>query len=155
MLRYLWISLLIIIADQFTKLLVQATFVEYEVMTLLPVFDLTLVYNTGAAFSFLSDAGWQRWFFVILAVVVSLVLVGWIWRLPQERVVAWALAMVIGGAVGNLIDRVAYGKVVDFLSAHWNEYYWPAFNVADSFIVIGVILLLWDGVIGEKRRAAD
>ncbi len=148
MLRLLWLSALVVVLDQTSKFAVLANFREYEVLTIWPVFNLTLVYNTGAAFSFLSDAGgWQRWFFVVVAVVISLVMVVWLRRLrPNERLTGYGLALVIGGAVGNLIDRLWLGKVVDFLQWHWHEWYWPAFNVADSAITLGVALLLIEGL---------
>jgi signal peptidase II len=142
------LSALVVALDQISKFAVLANFREYEVLTIWPVFNLTLVYNTGAAFSFLSDAGgWQRWFFVIVAVVISLVMVVWLRRLrPNERLTGYGLALVIGGAVGNLIDRLWLGKVVDFLQWHWHEWYWPAFNVADTAITLGVALLLIEGL---------
>lgn len=149
--RLLWLSLLVVVLDQLSKYWVVASFAEYEVMKVWPVFNLTLVYNTGAAFSFLSDAGgWQRWFFITVGVVVSVVLVIWLTRLqPRERLTGYGLAFVIGGAVGNLIDRILLGKVVDFLQWHWQDWYWPSFNVADSAITLGVVLLLLDGIFGS------
>ena len=154
MLRLLWLSLLVVVLDQWSKHWIVANFREYEVLTVWPVFNLTLVYNTGAAFSFLSDAGgWQRWFFVTVGVLVSLVMVIWLARLqPRERWTALGLAMVVGGAVGNLIDRVVLGKVVDFLQWHWQDWYWPSFNLADSAITLGVILLLIDGLFGQRSQ---
>lgn len=154
MLRLLWLSLLVVVLDQWSKYWIVANFREYEVLTVWPVFNLTLVYNTGAAFSFLSDAGgWQRWFFVTVGVLVSLVMVIWLARLqPRERWTALGLALVVGGAVGNLIDRVVLGKVVDFLQWHWQDWYWPSFNLADSAITLGVILLLIDGLFGARPQ---
>ena len=154
MLRLLWLSLLVVVLDQWSKYWIVANFREYEVLTVWPVFNLTLVYNTGAAFSFLSDAGgWQRWFFVTVGVLVSLVMVIWLARLqPRERWTALGLALVVGGAVGNLIDRVVLGKVVDFLQWHWQDWYWPSFNLADSAITLGVILLLLDGLFGTRPQ---
>ena len=153
----LWLSGLVVVLDQSTKLWIMATFEEYEVLVIWPVFNLTLVYNTGAAFSFLSDAGgWQRWFFVTVGVLVSLVMVIWLARLqPRERWTALGLALVVGGAVGNLIDRVVLGKVVDFLQWHWQDWYWPSFNLADSAITLGVILLLIDGLFGERPQEEE
>lgn len=152
MLRALWISGFVVALDQISKLAVMASLHDYQIITIWPVFDLTLVYNTGAAFSFLSDAGgWQRWFFILFASLVSLVMVVWLGRLqPNERLTAYGLAMIIGGAVGNLIDRIWLGKVVDFLLWHWHEWYWPAFNLADSAITLGVGLLLADGLLGGR-----
>ncbi|MCG6967096.1 MAG: signal peptidase II [Chromatiaceae bacterium] len=152
MLRLLWLSLLVICLDQGSKLAVMSTFREYEVLTVWPVFNLTLVYNTGAAFSFLSDAGgWQRWFFVTVAGVIATAMVVWLARLDRsERLAGLGLALVIGGATGNLIDRLWLGKVVDFLQWHWHDWYWPAFNLADSAITLGVALLLLDGLFGKS-----
>ena len=152
MLRLLWLSALVVLLDQASKFAVLLNFREYEVLTIWPVFNLTLVFNTGAAFSFLSDAGgWQRWFFVLVAVVISLVMVVWLRRLqPGERLTGYGLAFIIGGAVGNLIDRLWLGKVVDFLQWHWQEWYWPAFNLADSAITLGVVLLLIEGLFAAR-----
>jgi signal peptidase II len=146
------LSLLVIAADQATKLWVLAALQPYEVIPVLPVFNLTLVFNEGAAFSFLADAGgWQRWFFVGLAVLVSAVLLAWLWRLgPEERLTAAGLSLVAGGAVGNLIDRLAYGHVVDFLDFYWRAWHWPAFNVADSAITVGVALLLLEAFLPKR-----
>lgn len=154
MIGLLWLSAVVILLDQVSKLWIMATFDEYEVLTVLPVFNLTLVYNTGAAFSFLSDAGgWQRWFFISVASIISVVMVVWLRQLrPHERLTGYALALVIGGAVGNLIDRIWLGKVVDFLQWHWQQWYWPSFNLADSAITLGVMLLLLDGVLGWRRE---
>jgi signal peptidase II len=145
--RLLWLSGCIILLDQVSKAWIQAVFDEFEVLVVWPVFNLTLVYNTGAAFSFLAGAGgWQRWFFIILGGIVTLVMVIWLLRLrPVERLTGVGLALVIGGAVGNIIDRVWLGKVVDFLQWHWQGWYWPTFNIADSAITLGVMLLLVDG----------
>ncbi len=157
MLRLLWLSAAVVLLDQISKFWIVAAFEEYEVMTVLPVFNLTLVYNTGAAFSFLSDAGgWQRWFFITVAVVVCIVMSVWMARLkPEERLTGWGLAFVIGGAIGNLIDRVWLGKVVDFIQWHWQGWYWPSFNLADSAITLGVILLLLDGFLAGRAAAKE
>ena len=143
-LRWLVLIVLILAADQATKLWVLAALQPYEVIPVLPSLNLTLVFNEGAAFSFLADAGgWQRWFFVALAVVISAVLLVWLWRLkPEDRLTAAGLSLVAGGALGNLIDRIAYGHVVDFVDVYWRTWHWPAFNVADSAITVGVGLLL-------------
>ena len=146
MLRFVWVSLMVIVLDQLTKLGVQQSLDPYQIIEFLPIFNLTLTFNEGAAFSFLSDAGgWQRWFFIGLSAIVSLVLLIWLARLSAgERWLALGLALLLGGAVGNLIDRVVYGHVVDFLDFHWGEAHWPAFNIADSAITVGVVLLLLD-----------
>ncbi|TVO78346.1 signal peptidase II [Sedimenticola selenatireducens] len=154
MLRWLWFSLLIIVLDQVTKQLIEASFMVYETLSVLPFFNLTLAYNEGAAFSFLSDqGGWQRWFFALMASVVTIVLVVWLSRLRGEKVLALSLALVIGGAVGNLIDRLLFGHVIDFLDFFYGQYHWPAFNVADIAISIGVALLFIDALLGREVRA--
>ncbi|MDX1593068.1 MAG: signal peptidase II [Gammaproteobacteria bacterium] len=138
--------------DQATKLWAAAA-LDYGVpVAVLPFFNLTLVHNTGAAFSFLADAGgWQRPFFIVLSSVVSVVLIAWLRRLPPaSRLLGVALALVLGGAVGNLVDRVAYGYVIDFVDLHAGGWHWPAFNVADSAISCGVVLLLVDGLFGGR-----
>jgi len=157
MLRLLWFSALVVVLDQATKLWIVAVFEEWEVLVVWPVFNLTLVYNTGAAFSLLADAGgWQQVFFITVATLVSLIMVIWLSRLrPDERLTGWGLALVIGGAIGNLIDRVRIGKVIDFLQWHWQEWYWPSFNLADSAITMGVALLLIDGLFLAGRRPRD
>lgn len=153
MTRLLWVSLLVLVLDQVTKFWIQASFEPYQSLEVLPFFNLVLAFNTGAAFSFLGDAGgWQRWFFIGLGAVVSVVLVLWLRRLgDDERRTAWGLALVLGGAVGNVIDRIWLGHVVDFLDFHWSGYHWPAFNVADMAITAGVALLLIDGFWPAKR----
>ncbi len=119
-----------------------------------PFFNLVLVYNTGAAFSFLAGAGgWQRWFFMAVSVVVSVAIVFMLRKHERERFLSFALALVLGGALGNLYDRVMLGEVVDFVQLHAAGYYWPAFNVADSAISVGVVLLVWDSLRGEPARA--
>ncbi len=149
--RFLWVALVVALIDQVSKYWILGHFREYEVLTVWPVFNLTLVYNQGAAFSFLADAGgWQHYLFVGLALVVSVLLVVWLWRLPPERrLEAWGLSLVLGGALGNLVDRLVHGRVVDFLQWHWEERYFPSFNLADSAITLGVILLLIDALRGQ------
>jgi signal peptidase II len=143
---WLWLSVAVIALDQATKFLVTRFLELYERVEVLPVLDFTLLHNTGAAFSILASAsGWQRGFFIGLAAVVSLALIVWLWRLPRgDRMIAISLALVIGGAVGNLIDRVRHGYVVDFIHAHWGAAYFPAFNIADSAITVGAGLLILD-----------
>lgn len=154
-LRWLPLALLVIVLDQLTKLWVLGRFALYERLELLPVLDLTLVYNPGAAFSFLAGAsGWQRWFFVALALGVSAAILWWLRSLHARAnaLLAAALALVLGGAVGNVIDRLRLGQVVDFISVHWSGAYFPAFNLADSAITIGAGMLLLD-ILLESRRA--
>ncbi len=159
MLRWLWLSLAVILLDQSTKFAANALLVPYQPLPVTPFFNLTLMFNKGAAFSFLSEAGgWQRWFFIVLALVVTGVLIGWLRGLnPGQRAAALALSLIIGGAVGNLIDRVLLGQVVDFIQLYYRQWYWPAFNVADSAITVGVVIMLWDAVFvrhqeGGKNR---
>ena len=142
--KWLALSGLVIALDQAAKLKITAAFRLGESLRMTSFFDLVLVFNRGAAFSFLSDAGgWQRWFFIVLAAAISAWIVIMIIRHADEKVLSAALALVLGGAVGNLIDRLQHGAVVDFLYFHLAEYYWPAFNLADSAITLGVALLLW------------
>lgn len=145
MLKWLWLSIAVIVIDQLTKLWIDSSMTLHERLPLIEnFFDLTLAYNPGAAFSFLADAGgWQRWFFTITSSVVTIILIVWLMRLPtHEKITAIALALIIGGAVGNLIDRIAYGHVIDFLLVYYQQWSWPAFNVADSAIFVGVVLML-------------
>ncbi len=142
--RWLWLSVLVVGLDQMTKWLAVGMLDSYRPLPLVPLLNLTLMYNEGAAFSFLADAGgWQRWFFACFALMMSAVLVIWLLRLgPGERLMAAALSLVVGGAVGNLVDRVLTGRVVDFIDFYVGNWHWPAFNVADSAITLGVGLLL-------------
>jgi signal peptidase II len=145
-LRWLWLSLLVIVLDLASKYLADSLLTYASPVPLLPVFDLTLLYNTGAAFSFLAGAGgWQRWLFVAIALGMSAFLLHWMWRTPRsQRVLGAGLALVLGGALGNLYDRTVHGHVVDFISLHWANHYFPAFNIADCAITLGTILLLVD-----------
>jgi signal peptidase II len=149
---WLWLSVAVVVLDQATKFLVTRFLELYDRVEVLPVLDFTLLHNTGAAFSILAGAsGWQRTFFIGLGLLVSLVLVVWLWRLPRgERLLPIALALIVGGAVGNVIDRVVLGYVVDFIHAHWGGAYFPAFNIADSAITVGAALLMLDAF-REKR----
>ncbi|WP_322980429.1 signal peptidase II [Pseudomonas sp. C11] len=153
-LPWLLLSVLILIGDRLTKDFFEGSLSMYQQIVVIPdYFSWTLAYNTGAAFSFLADAaGWQRWFFAGIAVVVSAVLVVWLKRLKRnETLLALALTMVLGGALGNLYDRVVLGHVVDFILVHWqNRWYFPAFNLADTFITIGAILLALDMFKSDK-----
>ena len=147
-LPWLWLSVLVFVLDQASKLFFENSLSLYQQIVVIPdYFSWSLAYNKGAAFSFLaSESGWQRWFFAAIAVVVSAVLVVWLKRLKaHETWLALALALVLGGAIGNLFDRVVYGHVIDFILVHWqNRWYFPAFNLADSAITLGAILLALD-----------
>jgi len=149
--RWLLLAILVIVLDQYSKWLVQQHFELYQTLRLTAWFNLTLAYNTGAAFSFLNDAGgWQRWLFVVLAVVISGVLLVWLRRAQQLRQQALALALVIGGAIGNVIDRVRLGYVIDFIDWHYRDWHWPVFNIADSAISVGVVLLIVDSLLNDR-----
>jgi signal peptidase II len=154
MLNWLWLSATVILLDQITKWMASSWLEPYVQYRLLPWFNLTLVHNTGAAFSFLSDAaGWQRWFFTALTVVVGLLIVVWLRRLRAgEHWTAAGLALILGGAIGNLIDRIAYGHVIDFIQWHYQQYYWPTFNVADSAISVGAAILVIHGLFFSKAK---
>jgi len=152
-LPFLALSLAVVVLDQLTKWLIEGHLALFESVSVLPVLEITRLHNTGAAFSFLAEeAGWQRWFFTALAVIVSIVLALWLRRIPaQARILATAVALILGGAVGNVIDRVRLGHVIDFIYVHWDRHYFPAFNVADSAICIGAGLLLLDTWLSSRR----
>ena len=143
---WLLLSLLVIAVDQYTKWLAVTHLTYAQPVPVLPFLNWTLLHNTGAAFSFLSEAGgWQKYFFVALAAVFSVVLAVWLTRLkPSQHLVATALALIIGGAIGNLYDRLIHGFVIDFVHLFYQNWNYPAFNIADSAIVLGAILLIID-----------
>lgn len=148
--RWLLLAGLIVIGDQLSKFAILDSLQYGQRLVLIPGwFDLTLVYNTGAAFSFLASAGgWQRWFFVGIGVGATLFILWMLARHPGQRLFSFALSLIMGGAVGNVIDRLLHGKVVDFLLVYRDPWYWPAFNVADSAITVGAVFLIVD----EFRR---
>ncbi|MFY9974284.1 MAG: signal peptidase II [Chromatiaceae bacterium] len=157
--HWLWLSLVVVLLDQATKWFVLTGLEPFEVIEIVPNLNLTLMFNTGAAFSFLAEAGgWQRWLFAAFALGVSAALVVWLLRLrAHERALALALALIVGGAIGNLIDRVLLGHVIDFIQVYlpfiplamFNP--WPAFNLADSAISIGVVVLLVEALFDKGR----
>lgn len=154
LLAYL-VSFVIVVLDQITKLLADANLIlNQSKIEVFSWFNITLHYNPGAAFSFLSDAGgWQRWFFTIISLVVSVILCVWLYRLSrEEKLLSWSLALILGGAVGNLIDRVAYGHVIDFIQWHYKGSYFPTFNIADAAISVGAALLLISTFQAEKPK---
>ncbi|WP_339101027.1 signal peptidase II [Pseudomonas atacamensis] len=157
-LSWLWLSLLVLVIDQASKFYFQAKLEMFQQIVIIPdLFSWTLAYNTGAAFSFLADSsGWQRWLFALIAIVVSAVLVVWLKRLGRNDTwLAVALALVLGGALGNLYDRIALGHVIDFILVHWqNRWYFPAFNIADSAITVGAIMLALDMFKSKKTEEA-
>jgi signal peptidase II len=157
MIRWLILAVLLVGLDQATKQWAVAVLDLHRPIPVLPGLNFMLTYNPGAAFSFLSDAGgWQRWFFIGLTLVVLAVLLRWLNRETSNRPLALALSLVIGGAVGNLLDRIYQGAVVDFIDVYYHHWHWPAFNLADSAISLGVALLLleqfglWRG--GQKEN---
>lgn len=143
---WLWLAVAVFVLDIATKQLAEMLLVYAQPVEILPVLNFTLLYNPGAAFSFLADqSGWQRWFFTAIKLGVSIMLIVWITRLP--RTLLWlpaALALILGGALGNLFDRVLFGHVIDFISVHWQNAYFPAFNLADSAISIGAVMMVVD-----------
>jgi signal peptidase II len=153
--RWLPLAVAVVLVDQLVKSWIVHHFEPLERVHVLRVLDIILTYNTGAAFSFLAGAsGWQRWVFVFLALTVSVVLIGWMRRLNARvhSLLACGLALIVGGAVGNLVDRLIAGRVVDFIHVHWGRAYFPAFNVADSAITVGAVVLLIDAFL-ETRAA--
>ena len=156
-LRWLWISLIVLVLDQLTKYAISASFQYGESKTIFSWFNLVLAHNSGAAFSFLAGAsGWQREFFIVVTVTISCVLIWMLKSNSTNRVLSVALALVLGGAFGNLYDRVLHGYVIDFVQWHVAGYYWPAFNIADSAICLGAVLMILDSfrkpaVVGNAR----
>jgi signal peptidase II len=150
-LAFLGLSAAVIALDQLSKLAIERTLSLYQSVAVLPFLEITRLHNTGAAFSFLADAaGWQRWLFTALALIVSAVLAVWLRRIDRSPVLASAVALILGGALGNVIDRLRLGHVIDFIFAHWGQHYFPAFNVADSAICVGAGLLLLDTWLSSK-----
>lgn len=145
-LRFVWISLIIFVLDQITKHAIVDGMSLYESIQILPFFNLTYVHNYGAAFSFLYDAGgWQRYFLSAVALIVSAVIIWWLKDASEEQILLpVAFSFILGGALGNVFDRLVYGYVIDFLDFYYGSYHWPAFNVADSAIFIGAALLIID-----------
>lgn len=159
---FYFVALIIVVLDQWSKrymseLLDLCRPGLCETIEILPVFKLILLHNSGAAFSFLDDAGgWQRWFLVTVSTVVSAIIGVWLFRIRStEKLLAFALCLILGGAVGNLIDRVAAGFVVDFLLVHWDEHYFPAFNVADAAISVGAVCLILDMFLKPKLEKVN
>lgn len=148
------VALAVAAIDLLTKSVIENVFDFREVKEVTSFFYLTLVYNSGAAFSFLAEAGgWQRWFFAAVAIGASVLLATWIRKEANTKPhVAFAYAFILGGALGNLYDRIVLGHVVDFLVLHYNDFYWPAFNLADSAITLGVIIILYDVFFGKEIK---
>ena len=153
-LRWLWLTLLCLILDQVTKHWVAGSFDLYESVSVLPIFSITYVHNLGAAFSFLADqGGWQRWFFTAIATIACVVFTVWLAKTPKSQtLISIAFALMLSGAMGNLIDRALFGYVIDFIDFHWAGYRFPAFNVADSMIFIGAALMILDSFINDETK---
>jgi signal peptidase II len=153
-LKWLWLSLLVILLDQITKIWINSTLTLNQPVNILPFFDFRLLYNPGAAWSILATAGeWKRWFLSGLAIIISGIIVVWLSRLNlQQRWLACALALVLGGALGNVIDRIMYGYVIDFIDIYYQAWHWPAFNIADSAISVGAVMLLIDALRGYPEE---
>lgn len=155
--RYFWISLIVIVLDQFTKWLADTQLNYHQAVTVLPFLEWYLSYNPGAAFSFLADAGgWQRWFFTVLTLVVSTGLIIWVLRLKaHETYTAVSLSLILGGAIGNLIDRILLGHVIDFIQVWLGSYPWPAFNIADSAISVGAVVLIASSLFNLEKTTSN
>lgn len=151
--KWLLLALVIVVLDHITKYLVVQKFVLHETLYITSFFNLVRVHNTGAAFSMLANAGgWQRLFFIAVAIAASVWVIWLMRRHPQQTLFCFALGLILGGAIGNLIDRVLFGYVVDFVQVHYGGWYFPAFNVADSAITIGAGLLIWDGLRPQRAQ---
>jgi signal peptidase II len=150
---WLMLAFIVVLLDQLTKALVVRSFALAERKSIIAgFFDLTLLYNKGASFSFLANAGgWQRWFFIALGTAAALFIIYLLKRHASQTLFACALTLILGGAVGNVIDRIFHGQVVDFLLVYYDRYFWPAFNVADSAISIGAVLLICDEIRRVRR----
>ena len=152
LLPWLAIALIVILLDQFTKTLILGHFQLHDSRTVTSFFNVVRVHNSGAAFSFLAGAsGWQRWFFVGLGIAASMFIVWLLRSHGGQRLFGWALALILGGAVGNVVDRLLHGYVVDFIQVHAGGWYFPSFNVADSAITVGAVLLIVDELLRVRR----
>lgn len=156
-LRFLWISIIAVVLDQWSKIAVVDAMNLYQSIQITSFFNLTYVHNYGAAFSFLYDAGgWQRYFLSAVAIIVSVVIVWWLKQSPKHQVMLpVAFSFILGGALGNVLDRMAHGYVIDFLDFYYGNYHWPAFNVADSVIFIGAALLIIDMFKNKEANKVD
>ena len=154
--NWLLLAAVILVIDQITKYFIVQNFVLHETLYVTSFFNWVRVHNTGAAFSMFADAGgWQRIFFIGIAVVASVWVVWLLRRYPQQKLFCFALGMILGGAIGNLIDRVLFGAVVDFVQVHYAGYFFPAFNVADAAITCGAGLLIWDGIRPQRDEGTS
>ena len=156
-LKWMWLAVLMIVLDFVSKQAAEHFLTYAQPVYVLPVFDLTLLYNKGAAFSFLAnESGWQRWFFTVIAIGVSTALTIWLMTLKaSEKWMSVALVLIIGGALGNLYDRIAYGHVIDFIHVHWDSHYFPAFNIADSAISVGAGMLIIESLFFSNEKTNE
>ena len=156
-LKWVWLTVIFLIIDQVTKQWVANSFELYESIAVMPYFNLTYVHNPGAAFSFLADqGGWQRWFFAVIAAGASVLFTYWLAKTPaNNKVLGIGFALMLSGALGNLIDRVLFGYVIDFLDFYYGKNRWPAFNVADSVIFVGAALMIWDSFTNKDTQDSD
>ncbi len=157
MLKWLWLTAVVITLDLLTKAIASENLVLFQPIEVFPGFNFTLMHNKGAAFSFLSEAsGWQRWFFSIIAIIVSSVIFVWLKRLEKNQVwLAVSLALILGGAIGNVWDRLTLGYVVDFIDVYYGNSHWPAFNIADSAITVGAVILGIDSLFSHRREKQE
>ncbi|MBT5798525.1 MAG: lipoprotein signal peptidase [Alphaproteobacteria bacterium] len=151
--RWYVVAIFLLIADQLAKYTITQNFLYGEYINIFPGLDFTLVHNTGAAFSFLSDAGgWQRWLFLIISLVASIVLMVWLYRLKASQFfLSTSLALILGGALGNLYDRIFLGYVIDFIDFYYGIYHWPVFNIADASITLGAVFLIFESFLVSKK----
>jgi len=151
--RWYVVAIVLLIADQLAKYTITQNFLYGEYINIFPGLDFTLVHNTGAAFSFLSDAGgWQRWLFLIISLAASIVLIVWLYRLKASQFfLSTSLALILGGALGNLYDRIFLGYVVDFIDFYYGMYHWPVFNIADASITLGAVFLIFESFLVSKK----
>lgn len=152
--KWAWLALLIVILDQVSKVIAEASMIYGQRIKVLPIFDFTLLYNPGAAFSFLANQpGWQRWFFTVIALLAIAFITYLMRKHRDDKRFLLALTLILGGAVGNLIDRVLYGHVIDFLLFYWEKWHYPAFNLADSAITVGAVLLIADELLRWRKKS--
>ncbi|MFQ3342295.1 signal peptidase II [Porticoccus sp. Uisw_050_02] len=151
--RWYVVAIVLLIADQLAKYTITQNFLYGEYINIFPGLDFTLVHNTGAAFSFLSDAGgWQRWLFLIISLAASIVLIVWLYRLKASQFfLSTSLALILGGALGNLYDRIFLGYVIDFIDFYYGIYHWPVFNIADASITLGAVFLIFESFLVSKK----
>lgn len=156
-LRWLWLAVVVLVLDLSSKQWIMSHFALHQTLSLIPFFNLTYAQNPGAAFSFLADKdGWQRWFFALIAIVIAFLLMILMYRASaRQRLINCAYALIIGGALGNLFDRVVHGAVIDFIDFYVNGWHWPTFNLADTAICVGAVLILFDGFISPADQPVE